>query len=427
MEDLTYRQILVALMAVGGVAAFFLSRNRLRDGFLLFIALLGLGFRTLPVTDDLRIHPADIAIVLVAILALGTHAASRSSRLPWWQFALVPFMFLGWLPSADNPQSWDTRLAECISISLMFPVFVATRAVLAQKEAWRRVAVTFYVMATVVAILGLAEYFFPGIKNAFPGFITRPEGFEAEGGFLRASFSFYGNPLAVFLCMYALPFGLAIGQWWPKPGARLALAASALLQLAGVYISGYRSMWLLCALMAALFLMKKRWFLLLALLMVLAVGGFISVPEKIRARLDTINFLREDAPIDGSGLQRRDRAEHAFQSALTNPVGGGWGYAGWVHSDFLQVAANLGLVAGLILLAAYLETLIRLVRRQRLVTSAHPLAALGFPLLLSFVVVGQMLAVQGIEFHSFTILPMWLSWAMADTWLLQTRDMEGRL
>ena len=104
---------------------------------------------------------------------------------------------------------------------------------------------------------------------------------------------------------------------------------------------------------------------------------------------------------------------------LRNPYGGGWASAGWVHSDFLQVSVNLGLAAGLLLLSGYLNTLFGLIARLRSPRLTREQSALGVPLLLSYLVVGQMLAVQGVEFHSFTILPLWLIWAATDAWLIQ--------
>ena len=37
-----------------------------------------------------------------------------------------------------------------------------------------------------------------------------------------------------------------------------------------------------------------------------------------------------------------------------------------------------------------------------------------------------MLAVQGVEFHSFTILPLWLIWAATDVWLIQAAPTTQR-
>ena len=216
--------------ALAGVAAFILGRRQARNGFLLFIAALGLGFRTLPVTNAFRIHPAEIALLLV----LACNFAKRPEKpigwkngwLPWWLWGLLPFMALAWLPRPDNQAPWDEQLAECVNVALAVPVFLAARAVLANRDTWRPVIVTLYAVGTCVALMGVTEYVFPGVKHLLPGFVSNPEGEESFGGFVRANFSFYGGAVGVFLCMLSLPFGLAVwaggraspcGRWSPSP------------------------------------------------------------------------------------------------------------------------------------------------------------------------------------------------------------------
>ena len=97
-------------------------------------------------------------------------------------------------------------------------------------------------------------------------------------------------------------------------------------------------------------------------------------------------------PIDHSAQERKDRAFDAIDQAIAKPFGGGWSSAGWVHSDFLQVAANLGVVPALIFLAGYLFTLQKLFRNTRscLRTGEHGDFALA--LLLAFIAAGEHLA-----------------------------------
>src|SRR5205814_5481234 len=112
---------------------FFLSRDRARDGFLVFIATLGLGFRTVAITPVLRIHPAEIALFLTLLLSVGVPSATRphaSRTLPIWLWVLLPFLGVGWLTGMDNTRSWDEQLSECSNIALAISVFLVTRAVL---------------------------------------------------------------------------------------------------------------------------------------------------------------------------------------------------------------------------------------------------------------------------------------------------------
>jgi hypothetical protein len=425
VEDTTsFRLVLIAILVVVGILAFFVSRNPARDGLILFIATLGLGFRTIRLTDALRIHPAEFALLVVLLASLDVRQARRTSAshqpLPWWVWALIPFMILGWLPRDQNPFDWDFQLAECINVALVVPTFLAVRAVLANRESWRMVVIGLYVLGTVVALLGGMEYVYPNIRNVLPGFVSNPEAYESAGGFLRAAYSFYGSTIAVFLCVLVLPFGLALWSWYPGLLARLATATAAIIQVGGVYISGYRSQWLMVGILIFLVPLMYRRFLITGVFIAAALICFQFLPEETRGRVESLEKLLEGTPDDSSGIKRKERIETAFEAVADNPLGGGWASAGWVHSDFLQVSANLGLLAGLILFFGYLHTLVPLVKRLFHPGSDAKLAPLGLSLFLSFLVVGQMLLVQGVEFLPFTILPVWLVWALSHIWLGQT-------
>jgi hypothetical protein len=413
----------MVVLALAGIVAFLLGRERARNGFLLFIITLGLGFRTVAVTSALRIHPAEIALLLTLVMHYCEPAqrGSRGPTLPWWLWTLLPFMVLGWFVGKDKGYTWDERLSECRNIALAVPVFLAARGVLAKQSSWRPVVATFFAVGTVVAGLGMLEYFVPSVGARLAGGVSpvHPEQVQ-EGEFVRASFSFYGGAIAVFVCILSLPFGLAIWQWWPSARARLITAAAGLTQLAGLYISGYRSMWFTIGVLMGLFTLKKRSFTLALGLVVLAFIGSQFVSREARGRFESLVKLLEGTPDDSSGSKRFDRIKEAFDDVLEEPLGGGWASAGWVHSDFLQIAANLGILAGLTFLFGYLHTLYQLLVRLRHADAPEGLRTLAFPLVLSFLVAGQMLAVQGVEFQMFTILPLWLVWALVQTWLWQT-------
>ena len=423
-ESSGYKVILVCALGLAGLAALLSSHNRCRNSFLLFIATLGLGYRTLPVTHDFRIQPAEILILLALLLSpLFQQSVSRPNRdpkLPLCFWILLPFLFLTWIPRTGNGVAWDMQLDECRNLFLVVPIFLVTQQVLTQSSEWRPVIRCFYATGTAVALLGLLEYYVPSVRNALPGFVTNVEGLDTEGGFRRAAFSFYGGAIGVFVCMYSLPLSMVLWRWQPGLLWRLATVAAGLAQLMAVYISGYRSMWLLTGICVFLLTLKSRSFLLTGLLV---LGGFVGqeyVSKPAQSRLESLAKILEGNAEDSSGIKRQERIQEAFQNALDNPLGGGFGFSGWVHSDFLQISANLGLIPGFALILGYLYTLFQVGKRMLLRGLPATHAALGFPLFLSFVVAGQMLAVQGVEFHSFTIMPVWLVWALCYVWLEQT-------
>ena len=121
VNDTSYKLVLFVVVGLAGVAAFIVGRRQARNGFLLFIATLGLGFRTLPLTHDFRIHPAEIALAIVLLCVFAKRpekfARRKDGGLPWWLWAMMPLMVLAWLPRPDNWSPWDQQLAECVNIS----------------------------------------------------------------------------------------------------------------------------------------------------------------------------------------------------------------------------------------------------------------------------------------------------------------------
>jgi hypothetical protein len=429
-ENTDFKIVLYTLLVLGGLAAFFLSGDRLRDGFLFFIATLGLGFRTLALTPALKIIPAEIILWILPFIATRQDRAlvgnKKTPLLPWWLWAMLPFWAIAWIPNAENGFPWDQRVAEFRNFLMAIPLFWAAAAVLARPGRWRMVVVAFLGVSIWISAMGITEYVFPGIAQLLPGFIGNPEP-NVSGTFKRAAFSFYGSAIAVFICSLALPLSLAVWQWWPSAWARMVTLAGALLQGIALYISGYRSLWLLLGAQVILFFIVKKKYGAGVLTVCLALVGYGLLPGEAQDRLHSLEMVLRGTPedIDTSGEVRWDRAEGALGYALQQPIGHGWAASGWVHSDFLQVAANQGLAAGILFVAAYAVTLTRLGLRLRSRRLPPECAALGVPLLLSFVSVGGFLLFEGVEFLPQTILPLWLVWALAETWLTQTTPVRS--
>jgi hypothetical protein len=431
-ENTDFKIVLYTLLALGGLAAFFLSRDRFRDGFLFFIVTLGLGYRTVALTPYLKIIPAEIALCILPFIATRQDRARAGNKktplLPWWLWLMLPFWAIAWLPHPENYFGWDLRLAEFRNFAMAIPLFWAAAAVLARPGRWRMVVVALLGVSVWIATMGIVEHLFPGIAKAFPGFMGNPEP-NMAGTFERASFSFYGSATAVFICSMTLPLSLAAWKWWPSAEARVFTAVGAVLQMIALYISGYRSMWLVFGAQVLLFFIVKKRYGAGVLAVCLAFVAYGFLPGAAQDRLHSLEMIVRGTPedIDTSGDKRWSRAEDAFDYAVAQPIGHGWAASGWVHSDFLQVAANQGLGAGVLLVAAYLAALVRLGMRIRSRRLPPQVEALGVPLLLSFVSVGAMLTYEGVEFLPQTMLPVWLLWALAETWLAQTASARPAL
>src|SRR5262245_14625794 len=213
-----FRVALFALLGVAGAGALAFGRDKLRNCFLLFVVTLGLGYRSLHVTPALRVIPAEIVLGALPLL-LGSGGRPRRPAgnlwLPWWLLLLTPFWLLAWFPAREAGFPWDVKFAEFRNFALLVPLFLVAPRVLSSPDGWRLAVRTLVGVSLWLAVMGLVEYVFPGVAKLLPGFVGDP-GPIAAGGFQRASFSFYGNPIAVFICATALPFS-ALGR--DRPGA----------------------------------------------------------------------------------------------------------------------------------------------------------------------------------------------------------------
>jgi O-antigen ligase len=109
------------------------------------------------------------------------------------------------------------------------------------------------------------------------------------------------------------------------------------------------------------------------------------------------------------------RQQDAFQLALQNPMGVGWSGSGWVHGDFTQVAADLGLIAGVIFLMWYLTTLYRAWKTYR----KYPQDRVFQAILTSFILAGVVLATEGVQVLPQFAMPVWFVWGLMEAYLQQ--------
>jgi len=210
-------------------------------------------------------------------------------------------------------------------------------------------------------------------------------------------------------------------RWWPAGWQRTLIIASSVAQGIAIYIGGYRSIWFFVVieiLLACLLSLKRQRVTVAAVCLLVIIGGYQFVPQAGSQRaLSGIEALR-GRPTDSSAKDRINRAQSALDQMFAAPLGSGWSAAGWVHSDFIQVGANLGVLGGLIFLGGYLYTLGRLFRRLALQRSEGE-GDLGVALFLSYVSAGGILATQGVEVLPQLVLPVWFVWVLVEVWLAQ--------
>ena len=422
----SYKEGIVGLSLLIGGFIVFGGEPGIRFGFVLWVFTLALGYRTIELSRDLRVHPSELLLwlLLFAVLAQRTMISKTRLSLPWWLWLFIPFWALAWWPLITGDAPWEKMLSEFRNFLLLIPLMLVASVVLTRPRIWNYLIAAFFLVGTWIALMGVFEYWFPDVAKMFPAFIKDAKAESTADGFIRAQFSFWGSQTATFICALALPLATVLARWYRSHWQRIGIAVSAVFQLVGIYIGGYRSIWLMILIMAVtalLFGVKRHGLALACLCLVVAVVGYQYVPNS-RARVLSGLSAVQGVSVDHSTQDRKERALGAVDQFTAAPFGSGWSSAGWVHSDFLQVAVNLGILAALIFLSGYLYTLFSIARKvlpigsRQVVDRDH----LGFALFLQFIAVGGLLALQGVEVLPQLVLPVWFVWALVEVWLSQS-------
>jgi hypothetical protein len=431
-KTVDYRIALYSIIALVGIATVIGGEEGLILAFLGWIATFALGYRTMALTSNLKIHPAEIILAVLFVL-IFTARQSRATRvrrmlIPGWLFLLTPFWIWGWFLGLQNKFPKDAMLSEARNFIMLFPIFIVASTMLCDRERWRTVTAVLYGTGTWIAAWGVAEYHFPVIRKLFPGFITIAGAQSYTGdGFARAGFSFWGNPSATYTCALAIPLAIPLWRWFPKPWQRTLLLGAIVLMADGVYIGGFRILWAALAIQFALFAYIKKRYILAGVAMLAMLGAYTLIPDAAQKRLGTFFEVLHGTPAatDSSGQKHLNGLIDGVNQALDEPMGIGWTGAGWVHCDFVQMAADLGIPAGLIYLGAWLLTLLRLMDRAARRGMTAEYRDLVVAVLLAFTTAGALLATQAVSVLPQLAYPVWFSWVMAEIVSRQS-SFEGR-
>ncbi len=445
---LTYQDMITGL-ALAAFIIILIQKRGLEIGFFVWIMAFILGFRTIKVTaplivdqlanggqvstrylttgkpPDIVLHPLFLVIFLLLGLILLQRAVNWQVRIVW----LIPipliifsiFWIWGWVRGAEAGKYWLDMFSELMPFLMLPAIFIVTASILQKQSLWKPAITVLFGVGVFIGFLGLLEILFPNIVHVIPGYTSADTTFAyAQDGFQRATFTFFGETGASFIIALVLPAIIPLWSWYKRPWARALLAVCCGIGVIGIYISGHRSLWLMMILVTiALLLLRGNWGRTLILAVMMAVG-YNFLPATAQKRAETLFSALQGKYEDNSSQDRVNRSQGAIQSILTDPLGLGWTGAGWVHDDFLQIAANLGVIPGALFALWYLFTLVKISRA--FYESSDPLT---HSLVGLFMVGGILLLTEPLSVLPQYITPVWFVWALVETKLGQIAEQRG--
>jgi|GEM_PF-4607717 len=404
------REIAILVLGIIGLVLVLLPSERiLRIGFYFWLLTFGFGWRTLYLTPSLNIHPIEVlgyTLVFLVILNSVLHRTPLDVRLPKLVLLLVGIAFVEVLTGISRGTPLDNVLQEFKNFIILIPIYYLVQWFIRDRKDFERIANLLVIVGTYIALLGFLDFFLPGLSRSVANDPTVNPVFLAESyagnTFARVGFIFFGNFTAGFVIFSF--FGLTVHHMFRALGKENRLAvlfgALAAIQLFGMYLTGFRGLWYaVVGFVVAYGLVRSRGLILLAL----GLFAIPFLPENFIRRFISL-FVTSEA--DSSQLGRIERAQGALDAFYQSPIFGvGLSGSGYVHSDLIQIAANLGVFAILTLAAWWGDLLLKAWRLQRRLDWNGDYAAALFATL-----VGNMIVLAGEGTLAFIqlIAPIWL-------------------
>ncbi len=404
--------VILVLVILLGLLVLMPSEPILKLGFLVWIVTFGFGWRTIHISDSLNIHPAE---VLAWILFFAVFTRSVIRRVPL-DFSISPFILLFLLfvifgiftALSFGLVITDAVIQESKIFFVLIPSYYIVKWFIRTREDWERAALLGTLVATYVGLLGVMDYFLPELSHRLAGnaeiqtlYLVERQGFE------RVGFVFYGNFSAGFLLFtfLGLAFHFILTSERPSWLGRSLSVVFVLVLLFGIYVSGYRGLWFAVGLflLAFAFVKSRAW--------ILVGATFGVIPFLPIEFLNRLTSLFDVTLSDSSQFKHFDRASFALDWVQQYPLTGvGFGGSGYVHSDLIQIAGNLGVPALLVFLAIVGALIFRLYGLARQAGWLGEYAASLFATLWGLLV---LFAGEGLIVWIQLMVPVWFVFAMA--------------
>lgn len=377
------------------------------------------GYRTLDIDDPFQIHPIEILVWFTFLKSIN-FKSRLSFNFPFWCKILLFFSFLGLLLSYFNNINIRVTFLYFKNFILFFPLFLVIGKYLISEFSLISISKYFVFAITVISFFGIVEFYFPFLIPFFPGFFTLKSDTTNMVGFQRALFTFWGAPTVGHIIVVGLPFILILEKSITFFQNKIVFYFILLLNVVALFITGNRADWLTLLIIIIIYLFTYvrllsrqkflvTFFLFFLLGLIILFYLDLSVLERFKSGILALKG-RADIAKDSSGYVRNLRITNAFNNILKNPFGMGWGSNGWVHSDFTQLAVELGVIPGFLFLFGYVITYIKALKIKNDskvgILQKKNISAL----LLSFTAVGLMFLINGHYMLAQCGVPLFFSW-----------------
>jgi len=354
--------MIINLLVIGftlfGVKEILFKHNGIESSLYWIILAFVLGYRTFEPFPGFQLHPIEI-FIYSSIIRIVISGALRYRRMSIAILTLGIFFIIYFF--IDLLTRYDFMvLVEFKNTFLLILIFFIIQYIHFTKSYFIRLLKHYLLAASLISILGILEFIFPSFISSIFGFQIQAINNSENIFFARLAFLFWGSHLAanlippVFLILLLLK-----AEKDPIVKNNYVLTFLVIINLVAIYLSGNRISWLILTifLIATIFQYNgsiisyvKSYAILVTFTFVAYIysqpveGRYISTFKALTGQIDT--------RFDSSGGARMARAKIAIDSIIEKPLGTGWGSQGWVHSDWLQITATIGIIPGALIILA---------------------------------------------------------------------------
>jgi hypothetical protein len=401
--------ILVLVMFMAAIIAVPTDRS-LRWGYTLWLLTFGFGWRTVHVNSTVDLHPSEVLVWLLFLSAMARGVARRNMpdlAIPRAILLLMGFALLGIFPALARSTSPDSIVEELKVFLTLLPTYFVVKWFVASRADWERTVRVVILVAVYVSCLGLMDYFTPGLSHSLVGTDKIDTLYVTDSGLGRVGFIFYGNFSAGFLIFtfFGLTAHSLMSSFSTLPHRRIFGVLFLAAEIFAMYLSGYRGLWYATVIfLVAYIFVQRRALIFLA-------GLIAALPALPSVFINRFLSLIDPRYADSSQFNRLDRAAHAVDIMLRSPLSGeGWGASGYVHSDLIQLGANLGIPALVVFIVWILNLIRQLASLTRGRTWISDYASALFATLCGLLVV---FLGEGLIVWTQLMVPVWFLLCMA--------------